>query len=235
LEFGGFSAMMGLKSGTAQGTPGPINHAIPVGVQIGVSRVPIPTRNGFIFTGWLHADGRISTREQVGAIVVTHTGTLTAGWERLHNVQLFRQGSYPLCWAYAQVMVEAFRSGRTWTQAQASARARELAREVHGPENYIRGGWPTNRGTRLANIRDFDALFRALENGPLYAYYWNGLQAPNARAHLVVVTGINSAQRTVRTNNPWGHSGWQSFEDFLLRCLGDSGNGMPLSILYTIR
>ena len=118
-----------LNFGNVNGTPGPINHAIPVGVQIGVSRVPIPTRNGFIFTGWLHADGRISTREQVGAIVVTHTGTLTAQWAQMRTLT-FNAGT-----------------GATWASAPSgwvrNANNTQITRSVAAGTAWNTITWPT--------------------------------------------------------------------------------------------
>ena len=116
-------------------------------------------------------------------------------------------------------MVEDFRAGRTQTNAQATARAIEIAIGYHGASGiddratWDQGGWPTNcynlfGETGIENIND---LYKAVVNRvPLYAYYGG-----DSGAHLVVVTGVNLTKGMVYTNNPWGISGEQTYSEFL--------------------
>ena len=46
-------------------------------------------------------------------------------------------------------------------------------------------------------------------NGPVYAYYSNATEA-----HLVVITGVDLNKGIIYTNNPWGVSGSQNYEQF---------------------
>ena len=136
-----------------------------------------------------------------------------------YSIPLYDQKSYSLCWAFCQVMVEDFRAGRTQTNAQATARAIEIAIGYHGASGiddratWDQGGWPTNcynlfGETGIENIND---LYKAVVNrGPLYAYYGG-----DSGAHLVVVTGVNLTKGMVYTNNPWGISGEQTYSEFL--------------------
>ena len=149
-----------------------------------------------------------------------------------YDVPLYDQGSLNLCWAYCQTMVEDYSSGVTKTQEEADSRAKEIAISVHGErdadgiEVWNRGGWPTNMVDHVKINRILD-LFLLLQDGPVYAYYWSG--KPKSGAHLVVVTGVNVLDGTVYTNNPWGISGEQSFNDFLNGFLGKPGStDMPL-------
>jgi len=70
-----------LAGGTVNGSPDPIRHTLNHGTQIGLHRVPQPVRVGFILRGWRHSDNWISTSEEIGAIVLNTTGTVTAVWE----------------------------------------------------------------------------------------------------------------------------------------------------------
>ena len=68
------------------------------------------------------------------------------------------------------------------------------------------------------------------ENGPVYAYYTN---EDKTYKHLVV-TGVDCTTNTVYTNNSWGVSGEQSFEEFLggVAWTIPNGHGMTFKDLY---
>ena len=117
-------------------------------------------------------------------------------------------------------MVENYKSGTPFmSQEQATERAIELAKSVNG-DNWDRGANPTNcdkydpktkAPIAAKGINSIKSLYSALvKNGPLYACY-NG---PNG-AHLVVVTGVDLEKGIVYTNNPWGISGIQTYDEFL--------------------
>jgi len=163
-----------------------------------------------------------------------------------YDVQIFTQTG-PLCWAYSQVMVEAFHSGRSMTQGAADRRAAQLADILYGA-----GGGPTSRGgapmnspdvtTRVAEVIElsdgmkalipasqslnmqsvgkFSDLVNALANGPIYGIYSN-----DAEAHMVVITGAVTAvghPQLVFSNNPWGHQNIQTYGAFLRGIQGDT-------------
>ena len=155
-----------------------------------------------------------------------------------YDVPLYSQGTLDLCWAYCQAMVEDFGSGIAKTQEEADARAIEIAISVHGEKDadgneiWNRGGWPTNMGDHI-KINGILDLFLLLQDGPVYAYYWSGKR--DTKAHLVVVTGVNVLDSTVYTNNPWGNSGEQSFNDFMQGFYGKpSTDDMPLYSIIPI-
>ena len=134
-----------------------------------------------------------------------------------YDVPVYNQGQRNLCWAYCQVMTESYSSGTVFTQAEADVRALEIAISVNGDINWNSGNWSTN--TSLANnrvtITDKVSLWRSLRNGPVYAYYWG-----EDAVHMVLITGIDRWNNTIYTNNPWGISGSQSFEEFQQGFLG---------------
>ena len=129
-----------------------------------------------------------------------------------YNVPLYSQGDLSLCWAFCEVMIDAYQSGNILSQDEAEVAAIELAQRYHGSEDkkvWNNGGLPTDMGGIMA-VPDIEALYDILvEYGPVYAYYSNGKDA-----HLVVVTGVNLYRNQVYTNNPWGVSGTQSFKNF---------------------
>jgi hypothetical protein len=66
----------------------------------------------------------------------------------------------------------------------------------------------------------------------LYAYYNNETAKV---AHYIVVTGVDTKNNIVYTNNPWGVCGAQSFEDFkkgVATNPGESDLGMKFVRLY---
>ncbi len=159
-----------------------------------------------------------------------------------HDVQVFRQGNFNLCWAYCQTMIEDYQAGGGMTQAQAAVRAREIAESVNGtgqnPDGsfvWNRGGWPTNskdvtnQVPNFQTIGSFNDLSAFISNGPVYAYFSNGLPAtdPNSAAHLIVVTGVASAPghpNLVASNNPWGDANIQTYDDFMKGIPRDNSN-----------
>ena len=109
--------------------------------------------------------------------------------------------------------MESYNSGSKLTQKQAKARAIKIAQEYHGStkrKDWNNGGWPSNLGEYVGSIGSIEELYNILQaNGPVYAYY-----STKDSAHIVIVTGVNLYSGVVYTNNPWGVSGVQSFEEF---------------------
>jgi len=132
-----------------------------------------------------------------------------------YDVPLYKQGGLSLCWAFCQTMMESYNSGITLTQKKAKARAIEIAQDYHGSTKkkiWNKGGWPSNLGECIGGVDSIEELYNILQdNGPIYAYYSN---SNKNSAHIVIVTGVNLYSGIVYTNNPWGVSGVQSFEDF---------------------
>ena len=153
-----------------------------------------------------------------------------------HNVPSLDQGLRQLCWAYAQAMVESWQVGEMWTQNEGSLRAQTIAMGRHGADDWNQPGWPTNRGSRLWGHRNLSALFRALQDGPVYAHYGGRLW--HDASHLVVVTGVCLITERVRTQNPWGaeFSGWQTHQEFLAGFIGgkEFGFNAPLVNIYRV-
>ena len=70
-------------------------------------------------------------------------------------------------------------------------------------------------------IRTIDDVCKALEDGPVYATYYND---DYDLGHMIVVTGADPSENIVYTNNPWGVAGEQTFEEFLTGFIwGDAG------------
>ena len=161
-----------------------------------------------------------------------------------YDVPLYNQGGYSLCWAYCQTMVEDYQTGVTKTPEEAFDRAKELAIQQNGEKNWNSGDWPTNcvaynafgTPTPATGIDSLWNLYLQLKNGgPLYAYYSNGKTGKDARAHLVVVTGVNLFRGIVYTNNPHGIAGHQTYADFLKGyATSDSRQTYPLKYYYLI-
>jgi len=168
-----------------------------------------------------------------------------------HEVTLFRQFDTHLCWAYAQVMVEDFHASRSMNQADASARAREIARSVRGDVFYDRPGSPLNSpdtGRRwdaapfvqsAQDVRDFGALSNHLADGPVYAFYNNNPRDPGVvyRGHFTVITGALSApghENLIISNNSWGHVHVQTHADFLSRIPRDDATN-PMTFQGILR
>ena len=159
-----------------------------------------------------------------------------------YDVPLYYQGKTNLCWAYCQVMIEDYKSGTTKTQEQADKRAKEIAIEVNGADDWNNGGWPTNcsfynlKGDPIPEFIDIYSIMELYQllryNGPVYALY----SESKTVSHMVVVTGINLFKKLVYTNNPWGISEEQSFQDFLLGFSGGKKDGTySLKTYYTVR
>ena len=137
----------------------------------------------------------------------------------LYNVPLYIQRSdLKLCWAYCQLMIEAYRMGynddkdTVDNKAIGLAQGRALFKNSEGSWN--RGRFPKNIGKR-SNIKSITELYGLLkDNGPLYGYYKT--VSGKACAHLVVITGVDVKNNLVCSNNPWGpNKGVQTFEEFL--------------------
>jgi len=148
-----------------------------------------------------------------------------------HNVPVLHQNRTMLCWAYSQV--SARYAGFRITQEYGSLQVRVIARSVHG-ENYDRPGWPTNMGSRVWGVGNFDTLYRELQNGPLYAFYRHRI--PWRVGHIVVVSGACSTTRRIHsTDSARGISGWQTHQNFLLAYIGANPNGnRPLHSVHRV-
>ena len=85
---------------------------------------------------------------------------------------------------------------------------------------WNQGGWPADIGTECL-ARDIGSIYsirELLESGPVYGYYNGEIETNGARipdAHLIVVTGVDVNNDIIYTNNPWGYSGEQTFEEFM--------------------
>ena len=102
-------------------------------------------------------------------------------------------------WAYSQVMIESYKTGKIFTQKQAASRAKQIAIEVNGKIDWDSGGWPQDRNVKTT-INSFNDVTNVLNNGPAYAYFSNG----KGESHLVVAVGYISGLRDyVIVNNPW--------------------------------
>ena len=136
------------------------------------------------------------------------------------------------------------------TQGEAVQKAIKIAKQVNGDgleEGWAvwnDGWWPTSspdviniesgktleQRVKIISVENFDDLKGYVEEYPVYAYYNNEPQDEDKKiaAHLIVVTGIASAPghpKIVTTNNPWGDSNVQTFDEFLGGIPGD-GKGM---------
>ena len=141
-----------------------------------------------------------------------------------HAVPLYDQGGRNLCWAYCQIMVEDYESGIYSEPSIVDDRAIALAKEafesrhllgnkyLNAQKTWNDGNFPTN-GKGLVPIDNFFLIYIALQDGPLYAYYWDGKDT--SEAHMVVITGANLFSQTVYTNNPQGYPGFQTYEEFI--------------------
>ena len=128
---------------------------------------------------------------------------------------IYAQGNKGICWAFCQVMVESYKTGKVLSQEEADNRAIQIAIEENGEENWNDGDFPqdTNETLRIdaKEIKSIKDLYEILiNNGPVYAYY----DSDTVRAHLIVLTGVNVRMNIVYTNNAWGIKGKQTFEEF---------------------
>ena len=150
----------------------------------------------------------------LGTCVVMISGCTNSNVKPIikYNVPLYKQGKTNLCWAYCQVMIECYKNGTKYSKKQADARAKEIAIARNGAKNWNRGGWPSDLGERIGSnsIKSINDIYSILKNnGPVYAYYSNATEA-----HLVVITGVDLNKGIIYTNNPWGVSGSQNYEQF---------------------
>ncbi len=130
-------------------------------------------------------------------------------------------------------MVESYQKDDKYFQFTANKKAKQLAKEVNGKDNWNQGNWPTNIDYIVGadEINGNYDLFKILkENGPVYAYYCN-----EDVAHMVVVTGVDMINDIVYSNNPWGVKGEQSYDEFLNGVAHESGQddlGMKFGAIY---
>lgn len=133
------------------------------------------------------------------------------------NVPLYKQGKLSLCWAFCETMIESYKSKIKLSQKQAKERAIEIAKKKQGSankEDWNQGLTPEKIGTLYGRVTTIKQLYDILaENGPVYAYYFDSVEA-----HIVVVTGVSVKDNVVYTNNPWGIQGKQSFKEFQNGC-----------------
>lgn len=131
-----------------------------------------------------------------------------------YEVPIYNQGKTNLCWAYCQVMVEDYYAKIIRVPSGAFKRAKEIAIQRHGEDNWNKAGYPDNM--KEAKCFTLLGLFLSLrKHGPLYASYGNYENGERVGGHYVVITGVNLLKREVYTNNPWGYKGTQSFGEFL--------------------
>ena len=112
-------------------------------------------------------------------------------------------------------MIESYREGEILTQTQADERAKQIAQEVFGStdkNDWNQGNYPQDiiDGMWADEISCQDLYDLLVKHGPLYGFY--GCEG----GHYIVITGVNVSTKTVYTNNPWGSSNSQLFEDFLM-------------------
>ena len=148
-----------------------------------------------------------------------------------YDVPLYDQNGYKLCWAFCQVMIEDFWAGIIRSNDQATDRAIEISISING-SNWNVGGWPTNASNTFAELGKeppsiYDLYHALFKNGPFYAYYGgNGFGA-----HLIVVKGVDLTRGVIYTNNPWGITGEQTYEEFLNGFLGDTSINRPFGFV----
>ena len=131
-----------------------------------------------------------------------------------YNVPMYNQGDTNLCWAYSQAMIEDSKAGIVRTQEQANERVREIAINKHGTENWDRPSRPDNINKISSSSISIGISLKL--HGPLYATYGQYDQNGNRiSGHAVVITGIDFTTNRIYTNNPWGMSGIQSYNEFL--------------------
>ena len=149
-------------------------------------------------------------RRYAGGLVEFSDTATGNSWFLSFDVPLYDQGSYSLCWAFCQAMVESFNDNTVLSDAEATNAAISIAKNKYGEDNWNRGGWPMNMGEKVYVGEVASIYWTLAEHGPVYAYY-----AGEGVAHLVVVTGVNAITGRVYTNNPWKVRGDQTFNAFL--------------------
>ena len=167
----------------------------------------------------------------------------------IYKVPLFSQGGWKLCWAYCAVMIYCYKNNVTdMTQEEADLMAFSFAYEYQLDKLQIdamtigtcwwnQGGWPADIGTECL-ARDIGSIYsirELLESGPVYGYYNGEIETNGARipdAHLIVVTGVDVNNDIIYTNNPWGYSGEQTFEEFMHGFYMSPYENMPLCSIF---
>ena len=167
----------------------------------------------------------------------------------IYKVPLFSQGGWSLCWAYCAVMTYCYKNNVTdMTQEEADLMAISFACEYQLDKLQIdamtigtcwwnQGGWPADIGTECL-ARDIGSIYsirELLESGPVYGYYNGEIETNGARipdAHLIVVTGVDVNNDIIYTNNPWGYSGEQTFEEFMHGFYMSPYENMPLCSIF---
>ncbi|MBR5320881.1 MAG: DNRLRE domain-containing protein [Clostridia bacterium] len=149
-----------------------------------------------------------------------------------YDVPVYNQGSTNLCWAYSQAMIEDAKTNTSRTHQEANDRAKEIAIQKHGEDDWNKGSNPNN--LVLVNSSSLDNIRFALRtHGPLYAVYgYYDVDGNRVKGHAVVITGVNMITGQVYTNNPWGISGSQEYEDFLCVFLGEDASCWKLEDCY---
>ena len=160
----------------------------------------------------------------------------------LHNVPVYDQGDYQLCWAFCHYMVEDYFNGIIRDNETVLEDSKALFTQKTGLDideliangvKKIPGSMPDN----IPNLQEqkeayfvpkIEELYALLAKGPVYAQY--NVELPDT--HLIVVTGIDILNGLVYTNNPWGRSGIQTYEGFLNGFLGNS-KAPIIRVFYT--
>ena len=143
-----------------------------------------------------------------------------------YDVPSYSQDNFAICWAVSEIMVEDYYDGKTQSHDAALRDAIQLAVAVNGINEWNQGGYPTNcaayskAGLPLiaVGVDSIESLALYLrKNGPMYAVYKanNPNEAGKHGYHMVVITGANAVEGLVYTNNPWGKSGYQTYDQFL--------------------
>lgn len=145
----------------------------------------------------------------------------------VYDVPLYDQGSTNLCWAYSQAMIEDYKSNIERTPRQAKRRAKEIAREKYGFWDWNQGGYPKNLSDGYYD--DISHIGWMLYNyGPLYASYGYYIDEQRKSGHAIVITGVDLYSGIIYTNNPWGVSGTQSYNEFITNFIDNEEAGWRL-------
>ena len=64
--------------------------------------------------------------------------------------------------------------------------------------------------------------------GPLYASYGYYIDEQRKSGHAIVITGVDLYSGIIYTNNPWGVSGTQSYNEFITNFIGNEEAGWRL-------
>ena len=148
-----------------------------------------------------------------------------------YDVPLYDQGDTSICWAYCQTMIEDSKNDIKRTKKEASKRAKEIAVQKHGEENWNQGSKPTNRSqVEIVSIEDIHTALNS--HGPLYASYGKYENGKRVSGHAIVITGVNLNTNRVYTNNPWGRRGSQKYDDFVQVFVGTNDEGWKLDACY---